>query len=144
MIKLHHDLLLTIDALKEQIELFEETKTILDKRMNIRKPKDMKAMTFDSEIRGCRDDTTLDRLSPIYIQIVADIEEYKDLLVKHKATKDKREYELSLCKGLQEQVYTLHTIEGLTLQEVADKLDKKHSYIMEVNAKIGKMLNNDK
>lgn len=142
-IKLYHDLLIDIDIYKDQLNFALQSKDNLEYKLDKQAPRDIKAMGYDTIGHASGDATELniyyDRLQVINSRI----EIYSDILYHLQTQKDKIQTNLSKCKGLEYQVYYLHTIEGMTLQEIADKLCKTVEHIRKVNSKIGKMLIND-
>lgn len=68
----------------------------------------------------------------------------EERLKKYYKARDEMETGLSKLTGLRHRVYYLHTVEGLTLQEVADKLGYTYSHISSINSEISKIINNDK
>lgn len=142
--KLHHDLLVDIDIFTEQLNLALILKDSLQLKLDKQCPRDIKAMAYNSEVRGCSNDTALDIYYNRLVVINDRITAYDDILQDLKEQRDCVQANLAKCKGLDRQVYYMHVVEGKTLQETSEELHYSIDRVKQISANINTMLLNDK
>lgn len=143
MIRIHNDLLLDIEVYTEQLQYALDSHKRTEKQMDKQCPKDIKAMSYNTEVRGCSDDTEWNRLIGRLEIYNARIDYYSAKL--NDLMKYKKDVEVNMlkCEGIDRKVYYLHIVENLTLLQIAEKLEKSVRYIEKINSEIGKRLKGD-
>lgn len=132
----YNDLLIEIEIYKEQLEFANDTAKKLEALLNIRKPKDIKAMPYDNIANACRDDTTDDRTYTRLYYTNKRIEAYTEILEGLQEKKASVEMALTKCEGLNYKVFYLLKIKGYSKYRISEELNYSISYIEKICAEI--------
>lgn len=131
----YKDLCTEIEIYKDRINNLKEQKKIMLKLMDCNRPKDIAPIDYSGMPHGSKNFMSLDR-------IWEDIKHIENMLyleitnLEHmEETKAKINSKLNGLEGLQYKVEYKHSIEGKTLQQIADELGYSYDHIRRIHSK---------
>jgi hypothetical protein len=138
IIQSYNDICSKIAALELWIDSLNRDIKYYSKLLNGGKPKDIGSINYDGMPKGSRNDMTIDRI----LEALRKCESHLYLAQEEKKCKEKakRDIEgiLSKMEGLEYQVFYNRVVKGMTLEQIAEKLDYEFGYIRKISMKINK------
>jgi len=136
IIQSYNDICSKIAALELWIDSLNRDIKYYSKLLNGGKPKDIGSINYDGMPKGSRNDMTIDRI----LEALRKCESHLYLAQEEKKCKEKakRDIEgiLSKIEGLEYQVFYNRVVKGLTLEQIAEKLNYSEIWIKKVSAKL--------
>lgn len=121
---------------KNHYERFTEQRKYYIKLLDIRKPKDLSGQVYSDMPKGCRNDATLDEIVNIIQELDNHIFLQEESIKFYEKVKKESEEHLNKLTGLDAEVYRMFVLEGMSLQEIAVKLNYEYSYIKKISHRV--------
>ena len=139
-IESYKNLCVTIDINKNLIENYQDQQRYYRKLLEARKPKDIKAQQYDDMPKGSQNALGMKEILDIIEELDNHIYILEQALEKAEEGRIETEEGLNKLEGLEAEVYKMHVLEGMSLKEVANRLEYAYDYIRTISSRMNTQL----